>query len=529
MKVEDGYESSELDQSELDREWTSRVRRSLTGKLPPDKLLPDTQPEYVASWIYVFGVLTISALVIVSLSGAILALEGPSWWHHSPEGHFVNSLHLWSVEFFFLFMVVHLWGKFFMAAWRGKRALTWITGVLAFVLSVGAAFTGYLSQQNFSSQWISTQAKDGLNSTGIGAFFNVLNFGQMFMWHILLLPLLVVFAVGIHVLLVRYRGVVPPIEASSVPVDYAKPWKGRVRAYDILKEATIGLFVVAILTIGFSAVFSSPDEPAVTLKQWAQVAPVDFVQTAATELAGTSEAATYGPPYNNGTAVVQSLGPVSLQKLAGVRIKVNPATDFVLQPLSTISDYTPGLAPALLRYQHASSAQQTSWNAAFARADAKLTIVSGDRLVLSAGHYGPVPTLMSDLLAMARSGGLDGALEGPQQFYGTNYTKPLLFLADGGYLTSIGQHYHLLGNEWGMTNETGNYPGQAWLWLYTFWYQVPPMSTSGNGDALVMAVMGVLTLALALVPFIPGVRRIPEKIPIYRIIWRSYYRRHQPK
>ena len=32
-----------------------------------------------------------------------------------------------------------------------------------------------------------------------------------------------------------------------------------------------------------------------------------------------------------------------------------------------------------------------------------------------------------------------------------------------------------------MMNETGNYPGQAWLWLYTFWYQIPPFSSSGNG------------------------------------------------
>ena len=60
------------------------------------------------------------------------------------------------------------------------------------MISVGAAFTGYLSQQNFDSQWISTQAKDGINATGAGAFFNVLNFGQMLMWHIVLLPLVVV-------------------------------------------------------------------------------------------------------------------------------------------------------------------------------------------------------------------------------------------------------------------------------------------------------------------------------------------------
>ena len=43
-------------------------------------------------------------------------------------------------------MVIHLWGKFCMAAWRGRRALTWITGVVAFLASIGTAFTGYLSR-----------------------------------------------------------------------------------------------------------------------------------------------------------------------------------------------------------------------------------------------------------------------------------------------------------------------------------------------------------------------------------------------
>ena len=71
-------------------------------------------------------------------------------------------------------MVVHLWGKFFMAAWRGRRALTWITGAVAFLVSIATAFTGYLTQQNFDSQWIGGEAKDGLNAAGIGAFFNVL-------------------------------------------------------------------------------------------------------------------------------------------------------------------------------------------------------------------------------------------------------------------------------------------------------------------------------------------------------------------
>ncbi|MDT7549676.1 MAG: hypothetical protein QOE84_2070, partial [Actinomycetota bacterium] len=185
-------------------------RRTL-DQFPPEQLLPDRQPAYVTSWIYVFGVATLAAFLVVGASGTVLALEGPQWWHRSGTGHYVNSLHLWSVELFMAFMVIHLWGKFWMAAWRGRRAMTWVTGAVAFLASIGTAFTGYVVQSNLDSQWISTQAKDGLNSAGIGAYFNVLNFGQMLMWHIVLLPLVIGLLVVIHVLQVRRRGVVPPL------------------------------------------------------------------------------------------------------------------------------------------------------------------------------------------------------------------------------------------------------------------------------------------------------------------------------
>ncbi len=201
--------------AEIDRQWTTRLRRRAAGKLPPEKLLPDTQPAYVASWIYVFGVTTIAALTMVILSGFILAIRGPQWWHSSSIGHFVNSLHLWSVEIFFFAMIVHLWGKFFMAAWRGGRTLTWVTGVVTFLTSVATAFTGYVSQTNFDSQRISTQAKDGINATGAGSIFNVLNLGQMLMWHIVLLPLVAVVLTALHVLLVRIKGVVPPFDERA--------------------------------------------------------------------------------------------------------------------------------------------------------------------------------------------------------------------------------------------------------------------------------------------------------------------------
>ncbi|HZO79253.1 MAG TPA: cytochrome b N-terminal domain-containing protein [Solirubrobacteraceae bacterium] len=201
------------------RSWTVAVRERAVGALPPEKLLADKQPSYVSSWIYVFGVLSIAALLICIASGLVLTLKGPAWWHYTGVGLFFNSMHLWATELFFFFLVIHLWGKFWMAAWRGGRFKTWATGALAFLVSIPTALTGYVSQQNFDAQWISTQAKDAMNAAGIGSFFNLTNFGQMYSYHVLILPGVVIFLVVVHVLLVRKRGVVPPFEVRKTTAD----------------------------------------------------------------------------------------------------------------------------------------------------------------------------------------------------------------------------------------------------------------------------------------------------------------------
>ena len=191
--------------------WTLSIRRLLTRHLPLKNLLPDRQPVYVGSWVYVFGVVAIAGLIWVIASGVVLAFFGPQWWHEDGVGRFVNSLHLWSVQVFFIFMVLHLWGQYFMAGWRDGRAPTWMVGVVIFAFSIVAAFTGFISQQNFDGEWIAVNAKDATNAAGIGSFFNVLNFGQMYGLHIVLLPLLVVSLLGVHIVLVRMRGVVRPL------------------------------------------------------------------------------------------------------------------------------------------------------------------------------------------------------------------------------------------------------------------------------------------------------------------------------
>ena len=336
-------------------------------------------------------------------TGIVLTVGGPTWWHTNSVGHFVNSTHLWSVELFFAIMVIHLWGKFFMAAWRGKRGLTWLTGALAFFGSLGTAFTGYLSQTNFDSQWISTQAKDGLNAAGIGAYFNVLNTGQMLMWHITLLPLVVGLIVLLHVVLVRRHGVVPPIDGARlaaappsrpsaeqpagdrpnrgssshrpVPMSGCRPSGASsdqppqpahrlARLPDPALRPGQGVrasrcWSMALLTVLLAAVFSSPDDKAITMQQWATAAPNDVVATATAEFAGTSTSATLRPAVQHARAPGSSSAAVA----AALGRRPHPGRPGAAtgdRPSATTSAANPPVTAAL-RPGRASAEQQQTW------------------------------------------------------------------------------------------------------------------------------------------------------------------------
>jgi hypothetical protein len=425
-------------------------------------------------------------------------------------------------------LVIHLWGKFWMAAWRGRRAMTWITGVVAFLASIVVCFTGYLSQQNFDSQWIATNGKDAFNAVGVGAFFNLMNFGQMLMWHIVLLPILLIALIGAHVLLVRKRGVSHPLPATRPTwrerrADRAadrSAWRGPTKRYDILKEGTIATVIALALTFTLAGLLSSPDDPPVTVASWAKIAPADFLATAASELNGTSHTATYGPPYNTtGTPQSELFAPANW---FGVTQPLSDTAQiFVISPLTQAAPLNPAVKAALATYNAASAGLQNKWATNYLNALPKVNFVNGVPVV-PAGNYGPVPAMLAAELALAQSGAIDTDLLAQRQFYGTDFTKPLMFINDGGYYTDQATAMNLTGNQWGVMNETGSYPGQPWLWLYQMWYHVPGWRNSANIDLIAIYMTGAATLLLLLVPFIPGLRDIPRWIPVHRLVWRDW-------
>jgi hypothetical protein len=306
--------------------------------------------------------------------------------------------------------------------------------------------------------------------------------------------------------------------------DAAREWRGGYRSYDLVKEFCIAIGVILALAVVLTILFSSPDEKPSTVQSWSRTMPLDFVTTATTELDGSSETGSYGPPYNHASGSVQHAWFLHLQRWLGVSHPINTAQDFVLAPLRSITGQ-PALEAAVTQYESASSSQQSSWTSGYEKGlgDKNASATANGKISVPKGNYGPLPIMMAGLLRFGQAGGLDGALLTSKQFYQTDYTKPLLFMADGGLLAARAQDEHLLGGQWGMMNETGSYPGQVWLWLYTFWYQIKPFQ-GANADLLVMLVMAGLSLGFVLIPVIPGVRDLPRWIPIYRVIWRDHYR-----
>ena len=387
--------------------------------------------------------------------------------------------------------------------------------MVAFLGSIGTAFTGYLSQSNFDAQWISTQAKDGLNSVGIGAWFNVLEPRPDA-------------AVARRAAAVRRRrpgrcctsswsaatASCPPLDAE--PTAVSQPWRPRrprprpstprraPRPHPGLalvpdpasttwsRSSSSPSLVVVLLTVGLAAVFSSPDEKAITMRDWATAAPADVVATATGELAGTTTSATYGPPYNS-NATGQKLGPLPLQKWArgapAGRLRPGPRAGTA----GRLAPATPRLTTALAAWNRAGAQQRTAWATALRRRPRQGPRRQpgqggGRRLRAGAGHGRQLPAARAQRRPRGRPHVRPAA--------STAATRPARCCcsADGAYLEDQARARNLGGDQWGMMNETGNYPGQPWMWLYTFWYQVPPFSTSDNADALVWGLMMVLSL-----------------------------------
>ena len=150
---------------------------------------------------------------------------------------------------------------------------------------------------------------------------------------------------------------------------------------------------MTVLSVVAALVFSSPDDPAISLQRWAREAPADVGGHRGRRAGGhDDERRTARPttPHADG----QSLGPgVSRPSWSGVTQPIDVARSTSSStPLRTLSS-DPAVAAALrsVVWERATRIQRTSWAQSYS--DALVAGPDGDPAKVASGGYGPVPAL----------------------------------------------------------------------------------------------------------------------------------------
>jgi hypothetical protein len=340
-------------------------------------------------------------------------------------------------------------------------------------------------------------------------------------------------------------------------------WQGPERNYDLVAEGTLAVIFVAVLSVVLAVLLGSPNGgltypggpkspagQAFSAKYWDANDPADLAQTTVNELLAATTSAGYGPPFNTTSGASQEFLGIKPAQIAddvfGLTQPINSANDFVLSPVGQLmSPLNPAVAAAVTQYKAAggdlspgapadkvaSSPQQTWLNNYLTAISAPSAQITATTISVPAGDYGPVPAIVHAELVLANTGALDGYFQSSQQQLSTNTSDGTLFFSDGSLWETIASKQGVAGDQWGVMNEIWNYPGQVWLWLYAGMYQIPWLNPSGNANldldvGLLMILLGFLLPMFA--PWIPGINRLPDWIPAYKVIYRRYYAQNPP-
>ncbi len=133
-------------------------------------------------------------------------------------GWLIRGIHHWGATLMVITVFLHMLRTFFFAAYKYPRELTWITGVLLLLVTLGFGFTGYLLPWNQRAYWATTVGTSIAETVPfMGPFINqvlrggtelsTLTLTRFFSAHIWMLPAALAALIGIHLYLVIRLGI----------------------------------------------------------------------------------------------------------------------------------------------------------------------------------------------------------------------------------------------------------------------------------------------------------------------------------
>jgi hypothetical protein len=455
-----------------------------------ESMMIQNVPSYANKFFYSLGFLSMISFLVLIITGVTLVFFGSTWWLTNGLGTYVRSVHLWATQAFVLFILLHLMVVFFTSAFKKPRRLTWMLGVvMLFVVLLETEF-GYILRGDYSSQWRSLQGADFYNGSGLGWWINPLNYQQILGIHIIIVPLVIIGLLFLHYVLVKVLGIAKPyrkeIQVKTVPASH--------KLLFVRGGVAIGLIMILAL------VLPSPYIQPTTIQMVAKQDAFLMRKTLVSEFDNSSDTATYVDniaPYTFKTKVVFIDAPYSQYILTQhnatneLQVFSNEPADLQNQQLKAASDYFSqdkpgGIVPA-----------------------------------------SPVISIVNALTTMAQVGLYEPALA--DAAHGTKYadgsTYVLRFLADTGVLADKATALNITTDQYGMVREeTGPTPGAWWLTPIGLLNHTI-LANDSNADRDAAIFFGSLLLTMLAFPFIPYLNQLPDKLKVYRLIWREKKRK----
>ncbi len=250
-------------------------------------------PASAHSWFYVFGSGTLLCFVIQIVTGICLAFvyaptAHDAWTsliylnYQQPLGWYLRAMHYWGSNFMVAVMTLHMVQVFLFGAYKYPRELTWISGCVLLLCTLGMAFTGQILRFDEDAYWglgIGASIMGRVPFIGSRLVYLMLagpiiaaeTLSRFFTLHVFVIPGLIIAMVSVHLRLVLTAGINEYPEPGKLvrKETYVAEYEALIKAQGVpFVPKAIGkdLIFSAVLTMGIlacSALFgpSGPSGP----------------------------------------------------------------------------------------------------------------------------------------------------------------------------------------------------------------------------------------------------------------------------
>lgn len=270
-----------------DRPLRTRLMEAIVERVPLHKasfeelVTNKMVPVHSLSWAYYLGGLALFFLTIQLVTGLMLlfyylptvsdANASMQFIERYVSGaNVIRNLHIWSATFLVIVVLAHALTTFAMKAHNKPREIVWVLGVFLLLIVFGFGFTGYLlpwSQVGVNATKVVFQSIERVGDYLPGpmahwpakvreliqgeATIGQATLSRMYALHIVVLPMLLVGALGAHLLLVQLHGM-------SKGVDNPTGKRERFFPFFVLKDLSLwGVAFFAVFVLSLCVPFQS--------------------------------------------------------------------------------------------------------------------------------------------------------------------------------------------------------------------------------------------------------------------------------